>query len=152
VYAPGISEKDRSFHRLKDLRKFYSLREKIAVGLIYLLRNYYPIRLKDCEDILVITTKDNFNTIKELLISSGFPIEVEVFEFSFNKDEKREYYKINDFTKYYLGFGIKEELDSYPEKAEWVDILNGRFDYVAWITLKTFDLYEASESFLNWFF
>jgi len=152
VYAPGVCEGDVPFHRLRDLRKFYDLREKIAVGLTHLLRDFQALRLEGCEDVLVITTGRRRGELKARLLESGFPLEVEVFRFEFEKGSfPWGKYRVSGVYPDVLSFGAREELEGAPEPAEWANVLDGEFEYAAWIALKTQGLYECAEEFLKWF-
>lgn len=150
VYAPGIRDEKEPFHKLRSLRKFYELRDKISEILtkVFTIEGYDPYKLGK-EEVLILTTIDGFEKIKEKLLKADLPVKIEVFDYTFVK--KNSYYKVSNVNQYIVGIGIKEEIDVDTGKAEWHEILEGGYEYVAWIALKNLNLYKASEKFLEWF-
>jgi len=150
VYAPGLRERELGFHRLRDWRKFLRLKEQASVALSYLLGDFHPLRLKDCEEVLVLVTERKREELFRKLLESDLPIFAETFTFRFVKEENKEYYKVGEVHHDYFGFGISEQFEVAPEKANWVHVLEG-FERVAWLSMRTLGLYETAESFIEEF-
>jgi len=150
VYAPGLRERELGFHRLRDWRKFLRLKEQASVALSYLLGDFHPLRLKDCEEVLVLVTEQKREELFRKLLESNLPIFAEAFTFRFVKEENKEYYKVGEVHHDYFGFGISEQFEVAPEKANWVHVLEG-FERVAWLSMRTPGLYETTKAFVKEF-
>ena len=150
VYAPGLRERELGFHRLRDWRKFIELKKQASVALSYLLGDFHSLRLKDCEEVLVLVTERKREELFRKLLESNLPIFAEAFTFRFVKEENKEYYKVGEVHHDYFGFGISEQFEVAPEKANWVHVLEG-FERVAWLSMRTPGLYETAEAFIEEF-
>jgi len=159
LYIVRISISETQFHRLKEIRGFIELREKILEITKGRLSSFSPLQVGD--DLYIVCLEENeLKGIISLLAETGFGFDVSVFEWSITREER--HVRVDRPEKIYIikeaverpqiSIGAYESLDYSPESsAEYSKILEGDYEYVAWISIQPKgDMKELSQKFLEW--
>ncbi|MGQ9597706.1 MAG: hypothetical protein ACUVUS_10170, partial [Thermoproteota archaeon] len=161
MYIVRMSIAESEFHRLKEIRSFIELRSKILDIASRGLSKWNPIQIGD--DLYVICLSEG--EVKEVinsLIGTGFGYDLAIFTWDIGREEKRVdpdepdkgtlIYVLKDVKLTRLSVGVHEEFEYTPESsAEYSKILEGEYEYVAWISITPKgDMRELAEEFLKW--
>ncbi|MEM2578523.1 MAG: hypothetical protein QXV88_06555 [Candidatus Bathyarchaeia archaeon] len=160
LYIIRISISETQFHRLKEIRGFIELREKILEITKSRLSSFFPLQIGD-DLYIVCLEEDELKSIIGLLAETGFGFDVSAFEWSIAREERyvrvdersEKIYIIKDAVERpQISVGAYESLDYIPESsAEFSKILEGDYEYVAWISIQPKgDMKELSQKFLEW--
>ena len=159
LYIVRISISETQFHRLKEIRGFIELREKILEITKGRLFSFSPLQVGD--DLYIVCLEENeLKGIISLLAETGFGFDISVFEWSITREERHvrvdrpeKIYTIKEaIERPQISIGAYESLDYTPESsAKYSKILEGDYEYIAWISIQPKgDMKELSQKFLEW--
>ena len=160
LYIIRVSISEVQFHRLKEIRGFIELRRRILEVARSRIASFSPLQIGD--DLYVVCLEgDELKGLMKVLAEAGFGFDVSVFEWSISRETRRVgldgepelIYVIKDAVERpQMSVGVHEDFDYIPEgSAEYSRILEGDYDYVAWISIEPKgDMKELSQSFLEW--
>jgi hypothetical protein len=150
-------------HKLKERRSFRELHLKITKIASHSLLDRFPLQIGD--DLYVVCLEDSeVKEIRRVLAETGFGFDVDVFEWTITTRRKRVVAEIKGPKKRRSVFlikkskttsqsiGVHEEFEYMPESyAEWAKILDGEYNFVAWISIvPTGCMEQIAEEFLEW--
>ncbi|MDW8040977.1 MAG: hypothetical protein RMJ03_06115, partial [Nitrososphaerota archaeon] len=160
LYVIRVSISEIQFHKLKEVRSFIELREKILEIARSQISSFSPLQIGD--DLYMICLEENeLNSIMSLLAETGFGFDVDVFKWNINREERRvgldgepeHIYIIKGIEeKPQVSIGVYETIDYISERvAEYSKFLEGDYDYIAWAFIKPKgDMKDLSQKFLEW--
>lgn len=156
AYYPGVrgDRGGRTFHKLRDMRKFFSLKRELLGILRARLARFRPLTAGD--DLIIISLSERHrDKVLTLLEETGMPLDVQIFAYQLRKIEfegalgrRRPHVVVDAVGREELSLSSVEDFDISPRKADWRDVLGGRFDLVAWIFFRSEDILASSEFFL----
>jgi len=157
-YMIRINIAEPEFHRLRELRSFIDLRSKIMKIAKERLDEWFPLQVGD-DLYLICLSRAELPEIMDVLAGTGFGFDLYVYEWRIRREE-RATHPARSTEKIYLvegvdlnrySIGVYEEFEYSPEKvAEYAEILEGGYDYVAWVCLKPRgDMEFIARSFLE---
>lgn len=161
LYIVRVSISEVQFHRLKEIRGFIELRRKILeIARSRITELFSPLQIGD--DLYVVCLEgDELNGLIKILTETGFGFDVSVFEWSISREVRRVglegepelIYIIKDAVERpQMSIGVYEDFDYIPESsAEYSRILEGEYEYVAWISIEPKgDMKYLSQKLLEW--
>ena len=159
IYIIRISIAEPEFHKLKELRSFRELCSKVLKIAGQELRAWFPLQIGD-DLYLVCVSCAEVDEVLHILAGIGFGFDADVFEWTIKREKKavkadgsREtiyVVKGSDLTLHSIG--VYEGYEYAPEKiAEYAKILEGEWDYVAWVIIKPRgDMKQIAKEFLEY--
>ena len=160
LYLARISLSEPEFHRLKKMREFFELRLKLITFARSMLEDYHPIQVGD-DVYVVLASPYQVDILKGSLLKAsleaGLGVDLEIFMWPL----KREYglFVVDGEQSELVSLGSHEEWEYRPEShTEWVRILEGDYEYVAWISMRPredkvsrkIDMEKIAKEFLDW--
>jgi len=147
LYLVRISMPEVEFHRVKELRVVKELRDGFFDLISEALLRWSPLRVGD-DLYLLCMKRAEINEILEILSGRGLGFDVDVFKWSIGRDHE---YSLRSVEGWSLSVS-HEDFDYVPESyAEYARILDGDYDYVAWVVIRPLDdMIELGERFLEW--
>jgi hypothetical protein len=160
LYLARISLAEPEFHRLKKMREFFELRRKFITFARSMLEDYHPMQVGD-DVYVVLASPHQVNILKGSLLKAsleaGLGVDLEIFMWPL----KREYglFVVDGEQSELVSLGSHEEWEYRPEShTEWVRILEGDYEYVAWISIRPredkvsrkISMEKIAKEFLDW--
>ncbi len=167
LYLIRLSIPTTEFHKVKELRAISELKERFFDHVSKTLSRWSPLRIGDDIYMLCITrseVKEILSALMETRLGEASDIDIFIWFlerrrglFKAVKEGEKIIYKpetiytIKKIDCRHLSMAY-EDLDYVPESyAEYASILEGEFDYVAWVAVRPRgDMRELSEEFLEW--
>lgn len=159
IFIVRISVPEPEFHKLKELRSFRELCSRTLQIVEKRLSSWLPLQIGD-DLYTVCLERDDVDKIRQILEGTGFGFDVDVFEWTIERERKATKPDGSEETIYIVkkseltleSVGVHEEFEYVPEKlAEYTGILDGDFDYVAWVCIKPKgDMKQVAKEFLEW--
>lgn len=151
LYLPGLrSESGTSFHRLKDLREFFKLRESMLNILRISLKKFHPLPSGD--DLILLCFSDlKLKELIDTLMMANVPVDLRIVGFKFKKIwySGKLILTVDKVENEDLSLGGGDRLEISPGKAEWADVLDGKFKYIIWFFMRNKDILDCSSEFLD---
>ena len=157
VYLLRISIAEPEFHKLKELRSFRELRFHILQTAKARVADWCPLQIGD-DLYFVCLGLDEVNEVRQTLDGSGFGYDVDDFKWIIKRTKqatkpngkKQNIYFVKECNRTPYSVGVYEKFEYAPKLAEYTDILEGEYDYVAWICIKPQgDMKHIAEEFLK---
>jgi len=162
LYVIRVSISETQFHRLKEVRGFIELREKILEIARSRLSDFFPLQIGG--DLYLICLKENEkDKVLSILAETGFGFDVSIFKWKIAREKKlvgpeeepeEHIYVIKDVQELpQVSIGAYEALGEYiPESsAEYSRILEGEYEYIAWVSVRPKgDMKELAQKLLEW--
>ena len=143
-YMIRIAIAEPEFHRLRELRSFIDLRSKIIEIAKERLYEWLPLQAGD-DLYLICLSRAELYEIMNALAALGFGFDLDVYEWRIKREERatrpdgsiEKIYLVERVDLNTYSIGVHEEFEYSPEKvAEYTEILEGGYDYIAWVCLK----------------
>ena len=146
-------------HRLKELRSFRDEHLRIMQIVISVLLEWFPLRIGD--DVYLVCLEGEVEEVCKALAGTNLGFYIDVFEWTISRLKKKVIPKkeeavpillVKKCSLTQLSVGVHEEFEFAPESyAEWARILDGAYDYVAWVcVMPKWDMRKIAEEFLVW--
>lgn len=157
VFMVKVSLAESEFHRLKELRSFRRVYSKAVEDAFSRVSRWSPMRIGD-DLYFICLEEEEVEDVRRLLAKSKFGFDVDVYEWTVNRkkrqtraDDKKEY-AVDSVELTLLSVGAYENFEYLPEgSAKWVRVLDGDYDYVAWVCLvPKGDMRDVAKGFLEW--
>jgi len=150
IYIIRVSISEVQFHRLKEIRGFIELREKILEIARSRLSDFFPLQIGG--DLYVVCLDEGErNKVVGILAEAGFGFDVSIFKWKIAREERlvgldekpeEHIYVIKEvFEMPQISVGAYEAFGEYsPESsAEYSKILEGEHEYIVWISIEPKD-------------
>jgi hypothetical protein len=162
LYIIRVSISETQFHRLKEVRGFIELRERILEIARSKLFDFFPLRIGG-DLYLACLEESEKDKVVSMLAELGFGFDVTVFKWRIAREKRlvgpeeepeEHIYVIKEAQELpQVSVGAYEVHGEYaPESsAEYSRILEGEYEYVAWVSVEPKgDMMELAQSFLEW--
>lgn len=159
VFMVRVSLAESEFHRLKELRNFRGVYSKAIGDALRRLSQWSPMRIGD-DLYFICLEEEEVEEVRRLLAESEFGFDVDVYGWTVSRRERQTRadgkseccYAVDSLELTLLSVGAYENFEYLPEGfAEWARVLDGDYDYVAWVCLvPKGDMRDVAKGFLEW--